>query len=139
MRVEQFGQPSVSRSRVPLGVAALMLLLAVPVAAAAQAASSGVMADDRAGRACLDTLSDANLTRVTVSQRAILTETNPAVLAQTALISQRIAAAARCVRRRRRFAARRQRARRLAASDRAPPVGHRAASGRTIFVASRPR
>ena len=95
MRVEQFGQPSVSPSRLPLGVAALMLLLAVPVAASAQAASSGVMADDRAGRACLDTLSDANLTRVTVSQRAILMETNPAVLAQAALISQRIAATAR--------------------------------------------
>jgi len=78
-----------------LGVAAVMLACALPAVAASQAPSAGVMADDRAGQACLDTLSDANLTRVTVSQRAVVAETNPAVLTQSALISQHIAAAAR--------------------------------------------
>lgn len=77
------------------GIAALLIGLAAPPAAASQAPSAGVMADDRAGQACLDTLSDANLTRVTVSQRAVVAETNPAVLTQSALISQHIAAAAR--------------------------------------------
>jgi|GEM_PF-5113732 len=78
-----------------LGAAAVVLACALPAVAASQAPSAGVMADDRAGRACLDTLSDANLTRVTVSQRAVVAETNPAVLTQSALISQHIAAAAR--------------------------------------------
>ena len=74
---------------------AVALLSAIPAAAVSQSSSTGVMADDRAAHVCLDTLSDANLTRVTVSQRAVLTETDPAVLTQGALISQHIAAAAR--------------------------------------------
>ncbi len=76
-------------------MAALLLVAAIPMAAVSQASSGGVMADDRAGHACLDTLSDANLSRVTVSQHAVMTETNPAVVTQTALISQHIAVAAR--------------------------------------------
>lgn len=43
----------------------------------------------------MDSLTDASLTRVTVSQRAVLTETNPAILTQSALVSQHIAVAAR--------------------------------------------
>lgn len=76
-------------------MAALLLVSAIPAMAVSQTSSTGVMADDRAAHVCLDTLSDANLTRVTVSQRAVLTETDPAVLAQSALASQHIAAAAR--------------------------------------------
>ncbi len=76
-------------------MAALLLVAAIPMAAVSQASSGGVMADARAGHACLDTLSDANLSRVTVSQHAVMTETNPAVVTQTALISQHIAVAAR--------------------------------------------
>jgi hypothetical protein len=78
-----------------LGAAALIMVLTVASGAASQAPSAGVMAEDRAGHACLDTLSDANLTRVIVSQRAVLTETNPAILTQGALVSQHIASAAR--------------------------------------------
>lgn len=94
MRVEPFLGPSGLPAFLRLGIAAL-LALASPRAARSHAPSAGVMAGDRAGHACLDTLSDASLSRVIVSQRAVLTETNPAVLSQSALISQHIALAAR--------------------------------------------
>lgn len=86
--------PRVSVARRP-AIAALLMGLALPAVAGSQTPSTSVMADDRAGHACLDTLSDANLRRVTVSQRAVLSETSPAVLTQAALISQHIAVAAR--------------------------------------------
>jgi hypothetical protein len=95
MRDALFAQHSRTSIARLLGSAVLMMVCAWPAVAASQAASAGVTADDRAGQACLDTLSDASLSRVIVSQRAVLTETNAAVLTQSALISQHIAAAAR--------------------------------------------
>jgi len=103
-----------------LGAAAVVLACALPAVAASQAPSAGLMADDRAGQACLDTLSDANLTRVTVSQRAVVAEVNPAVLTQSALISQHIAAAARAA----------PNAARAAAATRSRQVSSSASGGR---------
>jgi hypothetical protein len=77
-------------------VAGLLLVLVLPGLAASQApAAVAVMPDDRAGKACLDTLSDASLARVTVFQHAVLADTNSAIQAQIALVSQHIAEAAR--------------------------------------------
>lgn len=77
------------------GTAALVALLAVPRVAASQAAPVAVMADDRAGRACLDTLLDAGLSRLTVFQHAVVADTSAALVAQVGLVSEHIADAAR--------------------------------------------
>jgi hypothetical protein len=72
------------------------MVLLLPRLAASQApAAVAVMPDDRAGKACLDSLSDASMDRVTVFQHAVLADTNSAIQAQAALVSQHIADAAR--------------------------------------------
>lgn len=79
------------------GICALMLLIATPSGIWSQTAS-GAATPARAGsasRTCLDTAIDANLTRVTLYQHLWVRDTNAAIVAQVALLSQRIAEVAR--------------------------------------------
>jgi cell division protein FtsB len=75
--------------------ASLQLLVAAHTAASQSAAAVAVMADDIGARACLDSLSDASLGRVTVFQHAVVQDTNSALSAQVGLVSQHIADRAR--------------------------------------------
>ena len=82
---------------VRIRICALMLLIATPSGAWSQT-TSGAAARTSAtstSRTCADTAVDANLTRVTLYQHLWVRDTTAAIVAQVALLSQRIAEVAR--------------------------------------------